>query len=80
MKVDVAKLRGKIVEKGFTQEQVAKTLPVDKSTFSRKMTNGAGDFSITEMHGIVDCLSLTREEAKEIFLFENSHNCENEAS
>ena len=73
MKVDVAKLRGKIVERGTTHEKLSKALSMDRTTFSRKITGGALEFSIGDMHGIVRELSLSREEAEEIFLFENSH-------
>jgi|GEM_PF-602434 len=73
MKVDVARLRGKIVERGTTQEKMAAIIKMDKSTFSRKMTGGALCFSVEEMHGLVDALSLSPDEAKEIFLFTNSH-------
>jgi len=72
MEVNVAKLKGKIVERGKTQERLAAELSMDKSTFSRKISGGALGFSIEEMHGIVERLELSGNEAKEIFLFENS--------
>ena len=72
MKVDVARSRGKIIERGTTHQDLAKALSMDKTTFSRKITGGALCFSIEDMHGIVKELSLTANEAKEIFLFENS--------
>lgn len=73
MKVDVSKLRGKIVECGMTQEKVAQEIQMDKSTFSRKMKSEALGFSIGDMHKIVSILGLTKEEAGEIFLSKNSH-------
>ena len=76
MKVDVARLRGKIVERGTTQQSLANALNMDKTTFSRKMTGDALGFSIEDMHGMARELSLTADEAKEIFLFDNSHYCE----
>lgn len=68
MRVDVARLRGKIVEKGMTQEQLASELSMDKSTFSRKMKSEALAFSVGEMHHIAEVLELSKREAGEIFL------------
>lgn len=72
MRVDVAKLRGKLAERGVTQEQVANSIKIDKSTFSRKMKSRALDFSIGEMHEISNVLKLSSEDAKEIFLADDS--------
>lgn len=68
MRVDVARLRGKIAEKGMTQEKLAHALGMDKSTLSRKMKSEALDFSVGEMHRIVEILEINRTEACEIFL------------
>lgn len=68
MRVDVDKLRGKIVERGMTQEKLAHNLAMDKSTFSRKMKSEALEFSIGDMHRIASILCLSKEEAGEIFL------------
>ncbi|MBQ3557826.1 MAG: helix-turn-helix domain-containing protein [Oscillospiraceae bacterium] len=76
MQVNVARLRGKIVERGMTQEKLARALDMDRSTFSRKMKSEALDFSVGEMHRIVEILNLNKEEAEEIFLSKNSHYCE----
>ena len=77
MKVDTDKLRGKIAERGTTQEKLASLIPMNKSTFSRKMRSAGLEFSIGEMHRIAEILPLTKEEAQEIFLSVNSHYCEN---
>lgn len=68
VRVDINKLRGKIVECGLTQEHVAKSIGVDRSTFYRKMKDEGSEFSIGEMHSICNVLSLTNEEAVAIFL------------
>lgn len=68
MHVDVARLRGKIAERGLTQERLAHALEMDKSTLSRKMKSEALDFSVGEMHHIVEILNLSKTEAGEIFL------------
>ena len=76
MKVNIDKLRGKIAERGTTQEKVASQIPMNKSTFSRKMQSEGLEFSIGDMHQITEILQLSKEEAGEIFLSENSHKCE----
>lgn len=76
MHVDVAMLRGKIAERGMTQEKLAQAMSIDKSTLSRKMKSEALDFSVGEMHRIVEILGLSKAEAGEIFLSFNSHLCE----
>jgi len=68
MKVDTAMLKGKIVERGITQEELARRIAIDKSTFSRKMKSDGLNFSIGEMHEIADSLELTKDEASKIFL------------
>ena len=72
MKVDTAMLKGKIVEKGFTQEDLARQMAIDSSTFSRKMKSDGLNFSIGEMHKIAEGLGLTKNEASKIFLSQNS--------
>ena len=68
MHVDIAMLRGKIAERGMTQEKLAQAMSIDKSTLSRKMKSEALDFSVGEMHRIVEILGLSKAEAGEIFL------------
>lgn len=76
MHVDKDSLKGKIVARGLTQEQVAVQIGMDRSTFSRKMQNNALNFSVGEMHRLCKILQLTSEEAKQIFLAPESHKCE----
>ena len=68
MRVNIEKLRGKIKEMGTTQEELARELSMDKSTFSRKMQSEALTFSIGEMHKISEKLRLSSPEAAAIFL------------
>lgn len=72
MHVDIAKLRGQIVEKGFTQESLAEQLGINNSTFSRKMKTNGVAFTIGQMHQIAELLALSCDEAADIFLQENS--------
>lgn len=73
--VDVNKLRGKIVERGFSQQELAQSIGIDRSTFYRKMKNN-GDFSIGEVAVIAKVMQLSNEEAIEIFLSKKSHKCD----
>lgn len=70
MQVDISKLRGKIVETGHTQGEIAKALGMDKSTFSRKMKGAGISFSIGDMHAIAEILGLSQDEACNIFLLQ----------
>ena len=72
MNVDVKKFRGKIRERGMTQERLAAAIPIDPSTFSRKMKSDALAFSVGEMLKISEILHLSKKEASEIFLSSNS--------
>ncbi|VTT11388.1 phage repressor [Streptococcus gordonii] len=67
--VNVAKLKGKIVERDITQEELAKNIGITKSTFYRKMKQN-GNFSIKEVNLIVSSLNLTKDEAINIFFAE----------
>lgn len=64
--MDTLKLAGSIVEHGTTQEQVAKQIGIDRSTFYRKMQNGR--FFVDEARAIKKALNLSDEEASRIFL------------
>lgn len=64
--VDVPKLKGKIVERNTTQEELANKIGIDKSTFYRKMKQN-GNFSIKEVNLIVSTLNLSKDEAMSIF-------------
>lgn len=64
--INVQKLKGKIRERGTTQEALAKALEIDRSTFYRKMRQG-GNFTIKEVNLIVLALHLNKNEAISIF-------------
>lgn len=64
--VDVSKLKGKIIEKNTTQEVLAHSIGMNRSTFYRKMKQG-GNFSIDEVNRIVTTLHLSKEDAVSIF-------------
>ena len=67
MDINVSTLRGKMVERGHNTETISSALGIGRSSFYRKIKRG-GDFTIVEVHEICKTLSLSKEEAIEIFL------------
>lgn len=65
-KCDVAKLKGKMIEKGFLQDTFAKAIGMDRSTLNRKLKTGES-FTIGEANKIASALSLNDREALDIF-------------
>ena len=64
---NINKLRGKIVENGYTVERFSEALGINNATMHRKLgTNGEG-FTIGEANKIVTLLKLSPEEALAIF-------------
>lgn len=64
---DTLKLKGKIIEKGFTITSLAKHLGISKPTFSQKVNNKIR-FSQDNIKDISKALELTSEEITTIFL------------
>lgn len=63
---DVAKLKGKMVEKGLTQTTFAEEVGMDRSTLNRKLKTGEA-FTIGEANRIAVALKMTKDEAMAIF-------------
>lgn len=61
-------LRGKMAERRIGQEEMARKLGINYSTFYRKMRSGIHSFTAGEMQKIIEVLALTDEEAVSIFL------------
>ncbi|MHC1785467.1 MAG: XRE family transcriptional regulator [Christensenellales bacterium] len=68
MEKNMSKLKGLIVEKGTTQQYVAKQAGINRSTFYRKLQSGGGEFTANEIRIIGLILGLTGEEILTIFL------------
>ena len=64
--MNVLKLKGKMVEKGFAADSLAKAIGIDKSTFYRK-TECLKKFSVGEAQKIKEVLHLTDKEFMAIF-------------
>ena len=65
--INIGKLRGKIVEKGFTIRRLAVSIGIDQSTLYRQFENNGKNMSLRVAESIKRTLSLTREEAMDIF-------------
>lgn len=65
--VNINKLKGKMKEKNITQEKLADSIGVARSTINRKINQGGSDFSIEEVQKIISLLEISNVEAIEIF-------------
>ncbi len=63
------KLKGRIKEKGFTQEDIANSLGINKSTISLRLNNQSL-FVQDEINKIIKLLEIPGEEIKEYFFEE----------
>lgn len=63
-------LKSARVKQEMTQEQVAKALGIDKTTYSKK-EKGRNLFKITEIQVLVSILKLSKEDVFEIFFADN---------
>ena len=72
MSTDMGKLRARMADMKLSPEDVAREIGVNPSTFYRKIKSDGINFTVGQMHKIVDVLKLTREEAASIFLWHNS--------
>lgn len=64
--MNILKLKGKMVEKGVSAENLATEIDVDRSTLYRKLKSGES-FTVGEVQKIITALDLTRDETHDIF-------------
>lgn len=67
--VNINKLKGKMVEKGLSMQEVAKLLGVDRATLYRKLSNNAETMLVKEANALMEILELTPDEATAIFFY-----------
>ena len=65
--MNLNRLKGKIVEKGWNVEKLAESIGVDRASMYRKLGNFE-KITIGEAKRISEALDLTNEEASSIFL------------
>lgn len=68
------KLKAIIVEHYKTQDDIAKAIGIDRSTFYRKMAHDT--FSVNEANRIIKAVPLTMEEAVQVFFYPQCHKNE----
>lgn len=66
IEVNLAKLKGVLVEKGRTYADMAEVLGISKTTVVNKLS-GRSDFDINEANKIANWLGLSTEERLDIF-------------
>lgn len=68
MRVNINKLKEKIIENNTTQEGLAEQMGINRSTFYRKIKDDGSKFTVYELYQMVEILKLSSEEVVEIFL------------
>lgn len=61
-------LKGKMMEQGMTQEEVAKKIGISLSRFNAKLNEtGGAEFSLGELKSLVELFRLTPKQLDQIF-------------
>lgn len=68
MQMSIPKLRGKIVEKGFTVVEFCKMIGMNPATFYRKLQTNGEEFTLGETFSMIRVLKLSKDEAVTIFM------------
>lgn len=66
--VNTRKLRGKIIEKGFTYAAISDLLGISSCTFGKKMRN-ISEMTIAEAEQIISILNIPAQDALECFFW-----------
>lgn len=73
MHINIQKLKGKMAEENISANELSNAIGVNKTTFYRKLREGGGKFTVEQIQGIATKLSMTPNEAMNIFLGQYSH-------
>ncbi len=65
--VNIPKLKGKMVEKGFTQARLGKAIGVSLSTINQRFNRGGDAFTVGEVERIAMALQMSQQDVNEIF-------------
>ncbi len=68
MFTNIDELKRKMTEKEISNEEMARALEINPSTFYRKLQTAGENFTVGQMHRIVEVLGLNQEEVALIFL------------
>lgn len=69
MNTNMNMLREKMENRRITNDEMAKQLGIDPSTFYRKLKANGTTFTVGQIHKIVEVLGLKPEESTAIFLW-----------
>ena len=73
---NIRMLRGKLVEKGMSMDDLAKLIGRDRATIYRRFASGGGAFTLQEIRSIASVLELTWDDIYHIFFEQMSQKCE----
>lgn len=76
MYTNMEELKRKMADRGVSNEEMAKSLGINPSTFYRKLQRAGESFTVGQMHRIAEVLKLTKDEVSLIFLESVSQYCE----
>lgn len=65
--VNISKLKGRMVEKGFTQARLGKAIGVSLSTINQRFKQGGDTFTVGEVERIAMALQMSQQDVDEIF-------------
>jgi DNA-binding Xre family transcriptional regulator len=65
--VNIGKLRGRIIERGYDIPSLADAIGVSRSTFYRRIETGGEDFRLREIDAMKRALDLSIEDCMAIF-------------
>ncbi|ARW13393.1 helix-turn-helix domain-containing protein [Lactiplantibacillus plantarum] len=68
LNMNMDRLRGLLVERHVTQDEVATALKINRSTFYRKISEGGNRFTAEEIFKMRDFIPLSDQEVIDIFL------------
>ncbi len=67
MKVDIPRIKARIVEKNLTQESLAESMGIGRVTLYRKMSGGGLNFTLKEIGDMAKELSWGIRDLEEVF-------------
>ena len=70
--MNIDRMKGRMTELHITGAQIAAELGMDPSTYYRKIKNNGEDFSVADLYTLCRVLNLSKSEAADILLPQNS--------
>lgn len=64
---DIERLRAIIKERGFTEQELAKSIGLSRHTLYRRFNTEGGTFALEEVQRLIEVLRLSHKEVYQIF-------------